>query len=248
MLAHIKILSLWEIAHYWHNYDPRLSKTHQLPLEVRDTLLVLSMTYSKNLNIRVEQNKTFLIDLIGRTRRLTSRHYRQVFKKSMEKKIFGKRFFSSMFLTRSQLAKWCIDNKEPLPEFWFSDNDNHPFDVSDENLLKEMSVDGHYKVMLLYDDHKNVNSESASNQSSFTTVSDNAVKAAKAKHAQTNAIKSRFINFHLTEGDKYPSKKASAEHFFNSLEKREQFVFNSCATATRVFLDALRNHQKQKKS
>ena len=90
MLVHVKILSLWEIAHYWHDYDPRLSKTHQLPLKVRDTLLVLSMSYSKSLNIRIEQDKTFLIDLLGRTRRLTSRHYRQVFKKSIEKKIFGK--------------------------------------------------------------------------------------------------------------------------------------------------------------
>lgn len=38
MLVHVKTLSLWEIAHYWHDLDPRKSMTHQLPLKVRDTL------------------------------------------------------------------------------------------------------------------------------------------------------------------------------------------------------------------
>lgn len=126
MLAHVKILSLWEIAHYWHDYDPRLSKTHQLPLKVRDTLLVLSMSYSKKLNIRVEHDKSLLLEALGYTRRFTTRHYRQAFKKSIDKKTFGKRFYSHMFLSRSQLAKWCIDNKESLPKFWFPDNDSHP--------------------------------------------------------------------------------------------------------------------------
>lgn len=245
-LVHVKILSLWEIAHYWHGCDPRLSKTHQLPLKVRDTLLVLSIAYSKKLNIRIEQSKTFLIDLIGHTRRFTSRHYRQVFKKSIDKKVFGKRFFSNMFLTRSQLAKWCIDNKEPLPEFWFADRDNHPFDLSDENLLDEMSADGRYKVMLLYGDYKPAGTIASTKQSCTTTVSCNAIKAAKVKHAPRNAVKDRFINFCRTEGSKHVSRKAAAVHFFDSLNKREQLLFNSRETATRAFLEALRKYEKQR--
>lgn len=63
MLTHVKILSLWEIAHYWHDYDPRTPKTHHLPLRVRDTLLALSIAYSKKLNISVEQDRAYLLTL-----------------------------------------------------------------------------------------------------------------------------------------------------------------------------------------
>ena len=248
MLVHVKTLSLWEIAHYWHDCDSRLSTTHQLPLKVRDTLLVLSMTYSKRLNIRVEQDKTYLLDIIGRSPRFTSRHYRHTFKKSIHRKIFGKRFFSKIFLTRSQLAQWCIDHNEPLPKFWYPDNDKYPYDPTNENLIEEMSAGGRYKLMLLYDDTKESDSKESTKQSCTTTVSSNAIKAANAKHAGTNAIKNRFISFYLAESSKYPSKKASAEYFFNSLDKREQLGFNTCETATRTFLNALRKHEKQAKS
>lgn len=153
-----------------------------------------------------------------------------------------------MFLSRSQLAKWCIDNKEPLPKFWFSDDDKHPYDISDDNLLEEMSASGRYKVMLLYDDAKKTDSVSVAKQSNTATVSSNAIKAAKAKHARTNVIKERFINFYLTEGSRYSSKTATANHFFGSMNKRERLLFNSRETATRAFLDALRKHEKQVKS
>lgn len=245
MLVLVKILSLWEIAHYWHDYDPRLSKTHQLPLKVRDTLLVLSMSYSKKLNIRVEHDKAYLFDIIGRAPRFTSRHYRHTFKKSIDKKVFGKRFFSNMFLTRSQLAQWCIDNREPLPKFWFPDNEKHPYDLTSDNLNEEMSAGGRYKLMLLYDDAKKTDSKSSTEQSCTTTVSKNATKAAKIKHAPVNDIKKKFINFYQAGSVEYPNKTAAAIHFFDSLNKNEKFLFNSCSTATRTLLKALREHEKQ---
>ena len=65
MLPHVKILSLWEIAHYWHDYDPRVSQTHHLPLKVRDTLLVFATEFGSSLNIRVEQSKAYLLDAIN---------------------------------------------------------------------------------------------------------------------------------------------------------------------------------------
>ena len=240
---------MWEIAHYWHDYDPRISKTHQLPLKVRDTLLVLSMAYGKRLNLRVEKEKEYLFKISGYTARFTSRHYRQTFKKAVDRKVFGKRFFEKMFLTRSQLAKWCIDHKEPLPKFWFSDIEKFPFDLTDDNLNEEMSADGRYKLMLLYDDTKKTNSESSAKQSNTATISSNAIKAAKAKHARTNAIKDKFISFYQLEGSKHSSKTAAAKYFFDSLDKqKEQLLFNSYETAKRALLEALREYEKQVKS
>lgn len=154
-----------------------------------------------------------------------------------------------MFLTRSQLAQWCVDNKEPLPKFWFPDNDKYPYDSTSENLTEEMSAGGRYKLMLLYDDTKKTDSESTAKQSSATTVSSNAIKAAKAKHARTNAIKDRFISFYQLEGSKHSSKTVAAKYFFDSLDKqKEQLLFNSCETATRALLEALREYEKQVKS
>ena len=104
MLPHIKTLSLWEIANYWHGCDPRLSQTHRLPLKVRDTLLVFAMEFGSSLNLRVEQDKSYLLNVIKKAPQIPARHYRQTFKKAIDNKVFGKRFFSKMYLTRSQLA------------------------------------------------------------------------------------------------------------------------------------------------
>lgn len=112
MLVHVTILSLWEIAHYWHDCDPRESNTHNLPLKVRDTLLVLSMNFGKKLSLRAEQNKAYLLEILNQAPRFTARHYRQTFNKSIDSKVFGKRFFSNMFVTRSQLGRWCVKHKE----------------------------------------------------------------------------------------------------------------------------------------
>lgn len=249
MLTHVKILSFWEIAHYWHDCDPRISKTHQLPLKVRDTLLVLSMTCSKKLYLRAEHDKAFLLELIGRAPRFTARHYRHAFKKAVDNKVFGKRFFSRMFLTRGQLCRWCVDHNESLPSFWFPDNDKSPYSATDD-LSDEITVGGRYRVQLLYDDTAKSASEPCQAQRPLVvTVNQNAVKAANAKHARRNGIKDRFINFYQVEGSHYPSKTAAAEYFFDNLAtKQEKLLFNNKDTATRTLLDALRSHLKEAKS
>lgn len=195
MLAHVKILSLWEIAHYWHDYDPRISQTHHLPLKVSDALLVLSMEYGSSLNLRVEQDKAYLLEIINKAPRFTARHYRHSFKKAIDRKVFGKRFYSKIYLSRSQLARWCINNNEPLPKFWFPDNDKFPY-IAEGDLSDEISMGGRYKVQLLYDDRVKPSGEPSQEQLIVATVNENAIRAANAKHASRNAIKARFIGFY----------------------------------------------------
>lgn len=247
MLVHVKNMSLWEVAHYWHDCDPRESKTHHLPLKVRDTLLVLSMTYSKKLCLRVEHDKAYLLELIGHAPRFTARHYKHSFKKAIDNKVFGKQFYSRMFITRSQLARWCLQHNEPLPKFWFPDNEKFPYDTTSD-LSDEITVGGRYKLMMLYDDTAKPSGEPSQDQPIAATVNENAVKAANAKHARRNAIKARFISFCQTEGSNHPSKTASAEHFFDSLdEKQERLLFDNKDAAIRTLLDALRTHLKEAK-
>lgn len=244
MLVHIKNLSIWEIAHYWHDCDPRKTGTHSLPLNVRDTLLVLATSYSKKLFLRIDKEKLFMLDVYNKSARLTGRHYRQSFKKAIDNKIFGKRFFSNMFITRSQLAHWCIEHKEPFPEFWFPDNKKFPYESGD-NLQDEITVGGSYKLVLLYDYSDKTGKElQPQNNSGIVTVSENAVKAATAKHASMNAVKANFIDFYMSNQLQFSCKAESSRKFFNTLPTKEQLLFASKESAVRTFTDALREYLK----
>lgn len=245
MLAHVKTLSLWEIAHYWHDCDPRASTTHQIPLKVRDTLLVLIKTPDKKISVFVEKRNSFLFKLLRYVQESCTEYFLANLQKSIDKKIFDKSLFSNMFLSRNALARWCIENKEPLPKFWFPDDTRYPYDLEDDELIENSQ---RFEFLDVHDGTKKTDSVLEVKQSTPISINSNAVRAANAKHAQTNTIKSRFIIFHLSECKNYSSKKAVAEYFFATLDKREQLLFTSCETATRAFLDALRKHEKQVKS
>jgi len=80
------------------------------------------------------------------------------------------------------------------------------------------------------------------------TVSQNAAKAAQAKHSRTNEIKARFIQFFEAEGQNFPSKKAAASSFFDSLHDiQEKLFFDHKDAAVRTLLNALRDHEKKRK-
>lgn len=240
MLVHIKNLSIWEIAHYWHDCDPRVTGTHNLPLKVRDTLLVLATSYSKKLFLRVDKEKLFMLDVYNKSARLTGRHYRHTFKKAIDNKVFGKRFFSNMFITRSQLAHWCIEHKESMPKFWFPDNEKFPYQ-SATDLQDEITVGGRYKLVLLYDYSEKPDKVSEQLQNGIAaTVNENAVKAANVKHAATNQLKSRFVDFYLSRSGEFKSKTESARRFFQDLEPKEKLLFASIDSAVRTFTEALR--------
>lgn len=244
MLVHVKTLSVWEIAHYWHGLDPRESTTHRLPLKVRDTLLVLSMWCGKKLAYRVEHENVLRMEILKNAPRFTARHYRHTIKKAIDSKVFGKRFFSNMHVARSQLARLCISNNQPLPEFWFPDNEKYPYAATGD-ISEETTVGGRYKLILLYDDTEEPSGKLENEQQVAATVSNNAVKAAQASHAATNAIKDRFICFYIDEGQDHPSRTAAAAHFFDSLhDLKEKTLFAHKEAAVRTLLDALRAHQK----
>jgi len=169
-LVHIKTLSLWEIAHYWHDLDPRESTTHKLPLKAQNTLRVLSMWCGKKLAYRVENDKAYLLEIYQRVPRYTARHYRNTFKKAVDNKLFGKQFFSRLNISRSQLARLCLQHNEPLPDFWFPDNDKFPYDLTGD-LNDEVTAEGLYKLILIYDDsEKSPNNENGSNSSPLVTT------------------------------------------------------------------------------
>lgn len=247
MLVHIKTLSLWEVAHYWHDLDPKESTTHHIPLKVRNTLRILSMWFGKKVAYRIEQDKPYLIEILKKTPKYTARHYRKTFQKTVDNKLFGKRFLGNMFVSRSQLARQCVAHKEPLPLFWFPDNEKYPYN-KDGDISDEVSMDGRYNVILVYDDTPEQTNEPDTEAPVSTTVSENALKAAQASHAPMNEVKDRFIQFFNEDGQNFSSKKAAAESFYDTLhELQEKTLFVSREAAVRTLLHALRSHLKKVK-
>lgn len=246
MLVHVKTLSLWEVAHYWHALDPRETTTHRLPLKVRDTLLVLSMWCSNKVAYRVDKDQAFLFEVAKQAPRFSARHYRHAFKKAIDGKVFGKRFFSGMHIARSHLARLCVQHGEPLPEFWFPDNEKYPYkatgDISDET-----TVGGRYKLAMIYDDTKQLSGDHSNEQPIATTVSTNAVKAAQARHAKTNEILNLFLTFHDANGSKYGSREKVAIDFYTSLSDNQKSLYKNGAAAVQTLLSGLRKHLKDKK-
>lgn len=244
-LAHIKNLSMWEIAHYWHCLDPRASTTHKIPLAARDTLTILSRWCCNSVSYRIEKDNALRYDVAQQLPRLTARHFRKAFHKAIDTKIFSKKFFSGMFISRSYLARMCIQHNEPLPLFWYPDNEKYPFklegDISDET-----TEDGRFKLVTVYDDRKPTEAQSEGNAETVT-VSSNAVKAAQAKHAAANKIKDRFNNFFDREGHKFSSRKAAASHFFDSLpDPKEQYLFTGKKAAVDTLCRGYRDYLKHK--
>ncbi len=248
MLTHVKTLSLWEIAHYWHDVDPRESTTHQLPLKVRDTLHVLSMWCGKKLAYRVDREKNYLVEGLKHMPRFTARHYRHSFRKAIDSKVFGKRFFSKIVISRSQLARLCDKHSEELPVFWFPDK-KYSFDTATDEESKEITANGRYQLVLIYDDTDKTLETTGSEQPIVATVNGNALKAAQASHAATNKIKCRFIEYYEAKGTNYSCREAAAGHFFDSLpDPQDKFHFASRKAAIATLLRGLRNHLKKTKS
>lgn len=202
-LVHIKTLSLWEIAHYWHDLDPRESTTHKLPLKAQNTLRVLSMWCGKKLAYRVEHDKVYMHEIYSHAPRYTARHYRNTFKKAIDNKLFGKQFFSRLNISRSQLARLCLQHNEPLPEFWFPGNESFPYDLTSD-LTNEVTVEGRYKLILIYDDtvSPSNNNDSNSTQSISTTISHKEIQPRGiTKSAVINAFEG--LHFDRDKWDKY---------------------------------------------
>lgn len=245
-LVHIKNLSMWEIAHYWHGFDPRASTSHKIPLAVRDTLVVLAKWCGDSVSYRVEKDNAFRYDLAQQLPRFTARHFRHAFQKARDTKIFGKRFFNGMFISRSYLARMCIQHNEPLPAFWFPDNEKYPFklegDISDET-----TEDGRFKLAVVYDDRKSATASSENLADASVTVTVNAAKAAQAKHAPINEIKKTFCQFYELNAEKFTSRHAAAEHFFENLpNKEDRFHFSSKKSAIDTLCRGYRDYLKRK--
>jgi len=144
-------LSIWEIAHRWHNSDPNITDSLSLPLPVQDSLRVLSRALVMDefhvLNRNGTQYWNFYdipeienfntstprqeisIELEDEyaefSDRKLRRHYEAVegLDKTIKDRIYDKDKLESIFLDKREVFKFCTEHDFTPPDFWFSEKD-----------------------------------------------------------------------------------------------------------------------------
>jgi hypothetical protein len=232
-------LSLWEIAHRWHNADPFHSKTiADIPLDVKDTLrnLAAEVYYERlysSLLLKYEANthkpvfkrnwpffwkKTWL--------HLPVSHYEKEFKAAINNK-FDPSFLQSVMISFWELEYWCNEFQIPFPDFWIRSIDRNgtkaPFPGAIVFIQEEDESDS--------EDHKFSGEKFKSEKHS---------QAAHKSHDKKNQLKRRCVQFSLTEKG---SNNQIALRFYDSLSEQEK-TLSSAQNAASFYSKAISDYKK----
>ena len=141
-------LSVWEIAHRWHNLDPNATDSKNLPLPVQDTLrslcqdlvrqaipagdrggddfgIVFTGPKYKVWNATASADERAL-GYEAAVDRHTKRHREAVagLERCVEQRVFDRQKLDSVYVTIFSLERFCKLNYLPKPEFWFPGESN----------------------------------------------------------------------------------------------------------------------------
>ena len=198
-------LSLWEIAHRWHNTDPSHSKTiADIPLDVKDTLRNLAAEvyyehlYSTLLLGREAKNqksifkrnypffwkKTWYLAYVS--------HFEKEFKAVMNNNI-APDFLQSVMIPHWELEYWCKEYQVPFPEFWVRSlvigGRKAPFPGAIEFIQDEDSD-------TIESEESEPENVSSSNEK---LKSENHCRAAHVRHEPVNQLKRECVEFFITQ-------------------------------------------------
>lgn len=235
MAISIARLSIWEIAHRWHNADTSHSKTiADIPLEVKDTLRNLTAeVYYENLysTLPLEREAENGINKPFFTRNypyfwkktwyfVPVSHYTTEFKAVMKNEI-DPVFLQSVMIPHWELEYWCKEYQVPFPEFWvrsvaFGGN-KAPFPNATEFVQDEESDTNHNEAK----DEK--------------TKSENHRHAANVRHEPVNQLKRECVKFSL---GKEGSNAEIVKKFLNSLPNERKKILSE-NNAVRTLSEAL---------
>lgn len=123
MFKHIPELSIWEISHYWHGYSPDETDSKRLPAEVQGTLRVLAAAGSKGSILRLPPDSLHAKFVGPIYLMLLALGLQWIANQAFLFRRFNKKVFDGLKIRREELARWCVENKTPLPAFWFPENE-----------------------------------------------------------------------------------------------------------------------------
>lgn len=237
-------ISLWDICHYWHGYNPQTTLPSRLPTKVQMSIRSLALKLSKTLYFRINVNtipyRVFYEE--PTPVRYIARIYQRELENAYTGKRYKKKFLQSIEIGRLSLLKWCQETSTPAPSFWFDENDpilakpvESPFfDWSEDEKRKH----GYFALFETAESEPKVKATSQSsdiNPSSFDSTEfkekDNIIKKAlselnsknaKSRYVAADKIKSDYKDFFRANRSKYKYKSHAARDFFNSLNEKDK--------------------------
>jgi hypothetical protein len=236
MTISIERLSIWEIAHRWHNADPSLSKTiEDIPLEVKDTL--------RNLAAEVFDERLYSTWLIQREavthKPSFIRSWPQFWRKkpiiNIPVSYFADEFYEVMnnrlkpdFLKKIripiwEMEIWCKEYQIPFPDFWVRSvvlgGSKQPFPGAIEFIQDQETMETEQEDEISFEKEK---SEAHS-------------RAAIKRHEPVNQLKRKCVIFSLKEKG---SNRQIANRFYSSLSNEEKKLVSE-ANSERLFSNAI---------
>ncbi len=236
MTLYIDELSIWEIAHRWHNADPSHSETvKDIPLEVKDTL--------RNLATEVYHEELYSTLLLEREAErgilkpyfkrnfpffwkktwyfVPVSHYTKEFEAVINNDI-DPTFLKSIMIPHWELEYWCRENQIPFPDFWRR-SITMEGNEAPSPYFAEFSID---------EDNTTIDGEK--------TKSESHQRAAYSRHEPANALKREFIQF--AEGRDGSLNKLAGQ-FYKSLpeEKKKKLIPSN---AERTLSQALSKYRR----
>jgi hypothetical protein len=125
MALNLDKLSLWELAHRWHGYDPHgLGDPRKVPLEVKDTLRILAKEIADESlysTWRLDREAELIPIKSAWWRkppRLAVADYREEWDQCIRHNVIDRAFLESVEIPIWELEYWCKENQVPMPEFW----------------------------------------------------------------------------------------------------------------------------------
>ncbi|MCX7101360.1 MAG: hypothetical protein NTX38_07670 [Methylobacter sp.] len=243
MAISIDRLSLWEIAHRWHDADPSHSKTiADIPLDVKDTLRNLAAdVYHEHLYSTLPLEREAKIHKPISKRNwpffwrktwffVPASHYEEEFKAVMNNNI-NPTFLQSIMIPHWELEYWCKEYHVPFPEFWVCSiimgGKKAPFPGAIEFFIQE-------------DCGETDPEPENGSPSDKKPKSENHRRAAQQRHEPVNQLKRECVLFFLTQKG---SNTKIAERFYDSLPADQKKLL-SAENAIRTLSQAIAEYKQ----
>lgn len=85
-------LSIWDISHYWHGFNPLKSMPSHLPLEVQKSIRALALKASKNLHLRCATKGLIYKSLTNPDDILALSYVRRLYRREFKYAIEGRKY------------------------------------------------------------------------------------------------------------------------------------------------------------
>ncbi|MBX9676136.1 MAG: hypothetical protein K2V71_05965 [Methylotenera sp.] len=240
ILKELDKLSIWDLSHYWHGFNPQKSTASNLPLEVQKTMRALALKASKSLYLLCRPKGFTYNRLTDPEDQLTISIVKRIFKREFDLVIRGKKykhkFLSDISIGRKSVLIWCKKNKITPPNFWFDANDplvSKSIEELDISLSPEQMQSYGYIALFNISQHNNllngfqfssdINTDSHRpdfKQKSLIikeAISESNRVNAKARYTKLDEIKANFEKYYSENRSNFKSKASTSIAFFESL-------------------------------